>query len=102
MTKAPAPKAAKTPALKASVTKTPAQSGKTELEIRREANRLRQQRFLENHREEINRQRKERYAARIQDSRCPRCGKKLRSKKSVLCKECLEKAKEYNKKTKKA
>jgi hypothetical protein len=110
--KAPASKTAKMPAPKApasktktsapktaKASKTPVPAEKTELEARREANRLRQQRFLENHREEINRQRKERYAARIKDSRCPRCGKKLRSTKSVLCKSCLEKAKEYNKKT---
>jgi len=63
---------------------------------KREANRLRQQRFLENHRDEINEKRRERYAARKKDSRCPRCGKKLRSLKHTLCKDCLEKAKEYN------
>jgi hypothetical protein len=75
----------------------PRKAEKTELEAKREAIRLRQQRFLENHRDEINQQRRERYAARISDSRCPRCGKKLRSKKFTLCKACLEKAKSYNK-----
>ena len=63
----------------------------------KESNRLRQQRFLEKHREEINEKRRERYAERKEGSRCPRCGKKLRSRKNILCKDCLEKAKEYNK-----
>ena len=62
----------------------------------REANRLRQQRFLENHRDEINEKRRERYAARKESGRCPRCGRKLRSLKRTLCKDCLEKAKVYN------
>ena len=63
---------------------------------KKEANRLRQQRFLENHREEINEKRRERYAARKDGGRCPRCGKKLRSLKRTLCKDCLERAREYN------
>jgi hypothetical protein len=62
----------------------------------REANRLRQQRFLENHRDEINKKRRKKYASRKTDGKCPRCGKKLRSKKFLLCKSCLEKAREYN------
>ena len=62
----------------------------------KESNRLRQQRFLEIHREEINEKRRERYAERKDSGRCPRCGKKLRSKKFTLCKICLEKAREYN------
>jgi len=62
----------------------------------REANRLRQQRFLERHRDEINEKRRERYAERKDSGRCPRCGKKLRSLKHALCKICLEKAREYN------
>ena len=62
----------------------------------RESNRLRQQRFLEKHRDEINEKRRERYAARKDSGRCPRCGKKLRSLKFTLCKDCLEKAREYN------
>ena len=62
----------------------------------RESNRLRQQRFLERHRDEINEKRRERYADRKESGRCPRCGKKLRSLKFTLCKNCLEKAKEYN------
>ena len=62
----------------------------------REANRLRQQRFLERHRDEINEKRRERYADRKDSGCCPRCGKKLRSAKHNLCKACLEKAREYN------
>ena len=62
----------------------------------KEANRLRQQRFLENHREEVNEKRREKYAERKDSGRCPRCGKKLRSLKRTLCKNCLEKAREYN------
>ena len=62
----------------------------------KEANRLRQQRFLERHRDEINEKRRERYSDRKDSGRCPRCGKKLRSLKFTLCKNCLEKAREYN------
>lgn len=62
----------------------------------RESNRLRQQRFLERHRDEINEKRRERYALRKDEGRCPRCGKKLRSAKRTLCKNCLEMARDYN------
>ena len=63
----------------------------------RESNRLRQQRFLEKHRDEINEKRREKYAERKENGRCPRCGKKLRSLKHTLCKDCLEMARQYNK-----
>ena len=62
----------------------------------RESNRLRQQRFLEKHREEINEKRRDRYAERKDGGLCPRCGKKLKSSKHTLCKDCLEKARDYN------
>ena len=65
-------------------------------EEERESNRLRQQRFLERHRDEINKKRREKYAERKESGRCPRCGKKLRSLKRTLCKNCLERAREYN------
>ena len=65
-------------------------------EDERESNRLRQQRFLERHRDEINEKRRERYAERKENGRCPRCAKKLRSRKHVLCKDCLEMARYYN------
>ena len=76
-------------------TKNKTQKDKTQKD-KREANRLRQQRFLENHRDEINEKRREKYAARKNSGQCPRCGKKLRSNKLTLCKNCLEKAREYN------
>jgi len=63
---------------------------------KKESNRLRQQRFLENHREEINEKRREKYAERKNSGNCPRCGKKLRSSKFSLCKDCLGKARDYN------
>jgi predicted amidophosphoribosyltransferase len=62
----------------------------------KEANRVRQQRYLETHREEVNEYRRDRYAERKAEGKCPRCGKKLRSAKSVLCKNCLGRAREYN------
>jgi len=63
----------------------------------KESNRLRQQRFLERHRDEINEKRREKYAERKEGGRCPRCGKRLRSLKFTLCKSCLEMARDYNK-----
>jgi hypothetical protein len=62
----------------------------------KESNRLRQQRFLERHRDEINANRRKKYAQRKKGGKCPRCGKALRSKKFTLCKDCLGKAREYN------
>jgi tRNA(Ile2) C34 agmatinyltransferase TiaS len=66
------------------------------IEDKRESNRLRQQRFQENHRDEINEKRRKKYAERKKNGRCPRCGKKLRSLKHTLCKDCLERARYYN------
>jgi hypothetical protein len=68
---------------------------KTSKKSIREANRIRQQRFLEKHKDEVNQKRRERYAERKEENRCPRCGKRVRSKKYILCKNCLIKAKEY-------
>jgi hypothetical protein len=62
----------------------------------RENNRIRQQRFLERHRDEINKKRRKTYASRKKNGKCPRCGKKLRSLRLTLCKSCLEKARDYN------
>jgi hypothetical protein len=70
----------------------------TELEKKRTANRLRQRLFLERHRDEVNKKRRKKYAARKKEQRCPRCGKKLRSKNYILCKNCLENAQKYNNK----
>ena len=62
----------------------------------KKANRERQQRYLESHRKEVNENRRDKYAELKKEGKCPRCGKKLRSHKSVLCKNCLERAREYN------
>ncbi|MDR1904920.1 MAG: hypothetical protein LBQ88_21890 [Treponema sp.] len=70
---------------------------KTNEESIREANRIRQQRFLEKHKDEVNKKRREKYAERKEKNKCPRCGKKVRAKNHILCKNCLSKAKEYNK-----
>jgi len=53
------------------------------------ANRERQRRYREAHRDEINEQRKERYNARIAKGRCPRCGGKVK-KGYILCAACGE------------
>ena len=53
------------------------------------ANRERQRRYREAHRDEINEQRKERYQARIEKGKCPRCGGKVK-KGYTLCTECCE------------
>jgi len=53
------------------------------------ANRERQRRYREAHRDEINEQRKERYNNRIAKGKCPRCGGKVK-KGYILCAECGE------------
>ena len=53
------------------------------------ANRERQRKYREAHRDEINQQRKERYNARIEKGKCPRCGGKVK-KGYTLCTECCE------------
>jgi len=53
------------------------------------ANRERQRKYREAHREEINDQRKERYNARIAQGKCPRCGGKVK-KGYTLCAECCD------------
>jgi hypothetical protein len=55
----------------------------------REANRERQRKYREAHREEINQQRKERYNDRIAKGKCPRCGGKVK-KGYTLCTTCCE------------
>ena len=74
-----------------------ANTGAQAVKDARESNRLRQERFLEKHREEINEKRRERYADRKDGGKCPRCGAKLlKSSKNTLCNDCLEKARDYN------
>ena len=53
------------------------------------ANRERQRKYREAHRDEINEQRKERYNDRIAKGKCPRCGGKVK-KGYTLCADCCE------------
>jgi len=53
------------------------------------ANRERQRKYREAHRDEINQQRKERYNNRIAKGKCPRCGGKVK-KGYTLCTDCCE------------
>jgi hypothetical protein len=53
------------------------------------ANRERQRKYREAHRDEINEQRKERYNNRIKKGKCPRCGGKVK-KGYTLCADCCE------------
>ena len=53
------------------------------------ANRERQRKYREAHRDEINQQRKDRYNARIAKGKCPRCGGKVK-KGYTLCTECCD------------
>jgi hypothetical protein len=55
----------------------------------RQANRERQRKYREAHRDEINEQRKERYNNRIAKGKCPRCGGKVKSG-YTLCTDCCE------------
>jgi len=60
-------------------------------------NRLRQQRYRELHRDEINEKRRERYEERKTKNRCPRCGGKV-TKGYTLCAECCDYQGTLNKK----
>ena len=53
----------------------------------RKANRERQRKYRELHRDEINEQRRERYNNRIAKGMCPRCGSKVK-KGYTLCTDC--------------
>jgi len=53
------------------------------------ANRERQRKYREAHRDEINEQRKDRYNERIKKGKCPRCGGKVK-KGYTLCSECCD------------
>jgi hypothetical protein len=61
------------------------------------ANRERQRKYREAHRDEINEQRKQRYNDRIQKGKCPRCGGKVK-KGYTLCTNCCEYQAELNRK----
>jgi hypothetical protein len=60
-------------------------------------NRLRQQKYRELHRDEINEKRRERYEQRKTNNRCPRCGGKVK-KGYTLCEDCCGYQGELNKK----
>ena len=63
----------------------------------RENNRLRQRRYLELHKDEVNEKRRERYQERISLGKCPRCGG--RTKKSrTLCTQCCDYMLDLNRK----
>ena len=55
----------------------------------RESNRLRQRKFLELHKDEVNDKRREKYHERISRGKCPRCGGKSK-KGRTLCDSCCE------------
>jgi hypothetical protein len=61
------------------------------------ANRERQRKYREAHRDEINEQRKERYNERIKKGKCPRCGGKVK-KGYTLCANCCEYQADLNRK----
>ncbi|MCL2174784.1 MAG: hypothetical protein FWB73_01945 [Treponema sp.] len=61
------------------------------------ANRERQRKYREAHRDEINQQRKDRYNARIEKGKCPRCGGKVK-KGYTLCDGCCDYQADLNRK----
>jgi len=63
----------------------------------RESNRLRQRKFLELHKDEVNAKRREKYHERIGRGKCPRCGGKTK-KGRTLCAECCEYMLDLNRK----
>ncbi|MCL2763376.1 MAG: hypothetical protein FWD36_09275 [Treponema sp.] len=63
----------------------------------RENNRLRQRKFLELHKDEINEKRRERYQERLSLGKCPRCGGKSKKGRN-LCTACCEYMLELNRK----
>jgi len=63
----------------------------------RESNRLRQRKYLELHKDEVNDKRREKYHERISRGKCPRCGGKVK-KGRTLCAVCCEYMLELNRK----
>jgi hypothetical protein len=61
------------------------------------ANRERQRKYREAHRDEINEQRKDRYNERIKKGKCPRCGGKVK-KGYTLCANCCDYQADLNRK----
>jgi endogenous inhibitor of DNA gyrase (YacG/DUF329 family) len=63
----------------------------------RESNRLRQRKYLEQHKDEVNEKRRERYHERLGRGKCPRCGGKVK-KGRTLCAECCDYMLDLNRK----
>jgi predicted nucleic acid-binding Zn ribbon protein len=63
----------------------------------RENNRLRQRKFLELHKDEVNSKRRERYHERISLGKCPRCGGRIK-KGHTLCTNCCDYMLDLNRK----
>jgi len=63
----------------------------------RESNRLRQRKFLELHKDEVNEKRREKYQERIGLGKCPRCGGRTK-KGRTLCTKCCEYMLDLNRK----
>ena len=63
----------------------------------RENNRLRQRKFLELHKDEVNAKRRERYHERVSLGKCPRCGNKVK-KGHTLCTNCCDYMLDLNRK----
>ena len=63
----------------------------------RENNRLRQRRFLELHKDEVNNKRREKYHERQSLGKCPRCGGRTR-KGRTLCTKCCDYMLDLNRK----
>jgi len=63
----------------------------------RESNRLRQRKFLELHKDEVNNKRREKYHERISHGKCPRCGGRTK-KGRTLCTNCCEYMLDLNRK----
>ena len=55
----------------------------------RESNRLRQRKYLERHKDEVNDKRREKYHERISLGKCPRCGGRVK-KGRTLCTDCCD------------
>jgi len=63
----------------------------------RENNRLRQRKFLELHKDEVNAKRRERYHERVSLGKCPRCGGRVK-KGHTMCTDCCDYMNDLNKK----
>jgi len=63
----------------------------------RENNRLRQRKFLELHKDEVNAKRRERYHERVSLGKCPRCGGRVK-KGHTMCTQCCEYMLDLNRK----